>query len=201
MKNANTRARMEYIKAFLMLLEETSFETITVQQIIDQSTYSRSGFYRYFSDKFELAETVVKEEAVSYARILAERMSAFSKENASEYLYQISIAVLNHIWERQTLYRTIIRSKIPGFGLDKFCNLAVDAFRSRSRWSLRENAKDLDMEFYFYCTTHQFIRYICYWERTGFVKSPEEMARQIVSLEKWREPGKVIDNITYTGHY
>lgn len=187
------RSRAEYTRAFLGLLEQKEFDEITVQEIIRKSTYSRAGFYRQFSDKYEFAQSIVKEEASDYARTWAECLLAVPREEPREYLYQVSLTVLRHIDEKKALYRVILLSKIPGASLDVFCNLAIEKFRSLPLPSLRESVKDLDMEFYLYCMTHQFIRYICYWESTGFSKKPQEMAEQIAALYVWLEPGKVLD--------
>lgn len=40
--------------AMIDLMKEHSFEEITVQMILDQSTLSRSTFYRYYKDKYDL---------------------------------------------------------------------------------------------------------------------------------------------------
>lgn len=191
-KTGNSRSRAEYIRAFLSLLEEKEFEAISVQEIIQKSTYSRAGFYRHFSDKYELAETIVREEAVAYASLLAEGMFKLEGKPPARYLYNLSLEVLLHVEAHKSLYRAVLTSRLPGLGLEAFCGYAVEAFRGESILPLRESMEELDMEFYYYCTTHQFIRYICYWERTGFTKEPEEMAKQIAALYEWLEPGKLV---------
>lgn len=187
------RSRAEYMRAFLELLEQKEFEEISVQEIIRKSTYSRAGFYRQFSDKYEFARSIVQEEAENYARTWTKCLPVVPREDPKEYLYQVSLVVLTHIDEKRALYKAILSSKIPGASLDEFCNLAIEKFHSLPFLSLRESAKNLDMEFYFYCMTHQFIRYICYWESTGFSKTPREMAEQIAALYVWLEPGKVLE--------
>lgn len=187
------RSRAEYTRAFLELLEQKGFEEITVQEIIRKSTYSRAGFYRLFSDKYEFAQTIVREEAADYARTWAECMPAVPRKDPQAYLYQVSLIVLEHIDEKKALYRAILQSKIPGASLDVFCDWAIEKFRSLPLLSLRESMKNLDIEFCFYCMTHQFIRYVCYWESTGFSKTPQEMAEQIAALYVWLEPGKVLE--------
>lgn len=50
------RTRNAIIAAFIRLMEQKSFEKITIQEIADETPISRSNFYRYFHDKYEIAE-------------------------------------------------------------------------------------------------------------------------------------------------
>lgn len=52
----NIRTRQAIISAFLKILEKKSFERIVVQDILDETPVSRSTFYSYFHDKYEIAE-------------------------------------------------------------------------------------------------------------------------------------------------
>lgn len=45
---------------FITLLQERNFSAITVQDILDKALVNRKTFYRYYQDKFDLAETVIR---------------------------------------------------------------------------------------------------------------------------------------------
>lgn len=45
---------------FIALLQERNFSAITVQDILDGALINRKTFYRYYKDKFDLAETVIR---------------------------------------------------------------------------------------------------------------------------------------------
>lgn len=45
---------------FIALLEEQGFASITVQDILDRALINRKTFYRYYRDKYDLAETVIR---------------------------------------------------------------------------------------------------------------------------------------------
>ena len=47
-------AKKIFKNAMVELMQEMSFEEITVQKLLDKSTLSRSTFYRYFKDKYDL---------------------------------------------------------------------------------------------------------------------------------------------------
>lgn len=46
---------------FLDLLQERDFSAITVQDILDKALINRKTFYRYYKDKYDLAETVIRD--------------------------------------------------------------------------------------------------------------------------------------------
>lgn len=50
------RTRNAIVEGFIRLLEQKSFENITVQNIADAAPIARSSFYHYFHDKYEIAE-------------------------------------------------------------------------------------------------------------------------------------------------
>lgn len=50
-------------KTFIDLLNEKSFDKITVQEIVSRLEINRNTFYYYFEDKYDLIKQIFKEEA------------------------------------------------------------------------------------------------------------------------------------------
>lgn len=48
------RTKKAIFSAFYLLLQEKSFESITIKNILEEAEISRSTFYRYFNDKYEI---------------------------------------------------------------------------------------------------------------------------------------------------
>ncbi|WP_250227870.1 TetR family transcriptional regulator [Anaeropeptidivorans aminofermentans] len=58
-------------ESFVYLLENKSFKDITVQNIIDTALIKRPTFYKYYKDKYDLAEQLSDEyiqQAKSYLK-------------------------------------------------------------------------------------------------------------------------------------
>lgn len=53
------RTRNLIIDAFLNLIKEKDFDTISVKDITEQATINRATFYRHFPDKYELLEKIL----------------------------------------------------------------------------------------------------------------------------------------------
>ncbi len=59
-----TRTVRDFQNALLVLLENNSFDHLTVDQICKEALLHRSSFYRYFSDKYDLLEQTLKTQIV-----------------------------------------------------------------------------------------------------------------------------------------
>ncbi|MEJ6348546.1 TetR/AcrR family transcriptional regulator [Holzapfeliella sp. He02] len=63
-------------RAFLRVLKTKSFDFVTVSDIVKEANIHRSSFYRYFDDKYQLAECIEK-EIMGYMR--SERLKWMDK--------------------------------------------------------------------------------------------------------------------------
>lgn len=57
-----TRTVRDFQNALLTLLEDNSFEHLTVDQICQEALLHRSSFYRYFRDKYDLLEQTLSSQ-------------------------------------------------------------------------------------------------------------------------------------------
>ena len=184
------RSRAAYIAAFIGLLQDKTFPEITANEIISGSTYSRASFYRHFRDKYDLAEKMITEEAERYVQMIGTQMLLCSEMSSQEeYVFQVALKTFQHVAENTSLYRIILDSRIDGFDLERFCTLAIDFFKKIGQFVPDKSKSAIDTDFYFYCTTHQFIRYVCYWEKNNFVQTPEYMAAQAAEMINLAKPG------------
>ena len=59
-----TRTVRDFQNALMTLLENNSFDHLTVDQICKEALLHRSSFYRYFNDKYDLLEQTLKAQVV-----------------------------------------------------------------------------------------------------------------------------------------
>ncbi|HEY6408424.1 MAG TPA: TetR/AcrR family transcriptional regulator [Ktedonobacteraceae bacterium] len=55
-------------EALIALIEERSFDTITVGEIAERAMVSRAAFYRYYQDKYDLVEKIFEETIATMVR-------------------------------------------------------------------------------------------------------------------------------------
>lgn len=69
-------SKMLIISAFRELMEHEKFDSITTSGIIEKSGVSRATFYKHFKDKYDLLESIVREEIVDACFYEVERSVA-----------------------------------------------------------------------------------------------------------------------------
>ncbi|WP_158453671.1 TetR/AcrR family transcriptional regulator [Paenibacillus beijingensis] len=79
-------------QAFIDLMREKGFSSITIQDITDKADVNRSTFYTHFPDKYALLETTIREK---FQRILESKLSPSAQWNP-ENLRILIQAVLEH---------------------------------------------------------------------------------------------------------
>jgi len=89
------RTRQMFFDALRALLQEKSFEEISVHDLAERSTLNRATFYDHFTDKFALLEAMIDESF--RARIFA-RMEA-SNGTCKEGLRQLILSVCDFLTE------------------------------------------------------------------------------------------------------
>ncbi len=62
------RTRKLLREALIALIEERSFDGITVGEIAERAMVSRTAFYRYYQDKYDLVEQIFEEMVATVVR-------------------------------------------------------------------------------------------------------------------------------------
>lgn len=100
------------IKAsFIQLINEKSFDSLTVQDILDRALINRSTFYKHYTDKYNLAETIAQNFIVEYRalvnfviikrEIFGDLLNVDEKDNVLEKLYASKLTILG-LWKIHT---------------------------------------------------------------------------------------------------
>lgn len=101
------KTRQAIRSAFISLMNEKGFAHITVQDILERALINRKTFYKYYRDKYDLAETLGREFLALFDRITAERFSENGKLTISaiDEIYselKSRKAEVNAIWKIRT---------------------------------------------------------------------------------------------------
>lgn len=75
------------VNAFLDLMETKGLASMTVQDILDAALVNRKTFYRYYTDKYDLAERIGRSFLDEFEKVIDYRFSAdMSSEEATRYI-------------------------------------------------------------------------------------------------------------------
>lgn len=97
------RTRILLREALIALIEERSFEEITIGELTERAMVSRAAFYRNYQDKYDLVEQIF-EEAIS---ALLSAVEDLGQEHPAE----IWVAFFEHIAHYRRLYRALLGRK------------------------------------------------------------------------------------------
>jgi AcrR family transcriptional regulator len=90
-----TRANIK--NTFIELLSEKEFNEITIQNILDKALINRSTFYKYYSDKYELAEQLVHEVLKNAALFINERFNDKKENDLFSTIYKAYV----HLYDQR----------------------------------------------------------------------------------------------------
>lgn len=83
------RTRQLLQQAFMELMMEKSFQSITVQDIAERATVNRVTFYAHFEDKYALLEYTTREMIRQRIRSQLPEKSPFSPENLAHLIHTV----------------------------------------------------------------------------------------------------------------
>lgn len=111
------RTRQLLQAAFLELIPEKNFQSITVQDIAERATVNRATFYAHFEDKYELLEYCIREgflQVVS-ARLPADAaLSALNLERLILALCEFVSPFADHCPPSQHQFYSLVEVQIRG---------------------------------------------------------------------------------------
>jgi AcrR family transcriptional regulator len=103
-KNVRLRRTQKLLRdALVELIEERSFDALTIGELTSRAMVSRAAFYRNYQDKYDLVEQIF-EEAMS---TLLAAVGDLGREHPAE----IWVAFFEHIAEYDRLYRALLGRK------------------------------------------------------------------------------------------
>jgi AcrR family transcriptional regulator len=97
--------------ALIELIEERSFDAITVGELAERAMMSRAAFYRYYQDKYDLVEQIFEETMQTFINDLG-----FPPRNASgdfdmSRVSEFWVKFFEHFAEYERLYRVLLGGK------------------------------------------------------------------------------------------
>lgn len=112
--NIEEKIEEKIIRNFKMLVNEYSFDKVTVTMIAEKTGISRPVFYRYFKDKYELMDYMLYNEVTKELQVLLEHDMV---EEAIKYLF-------THIANESKLYKKLFDT----VGQNNFEKVMIEQF-------------------------------------------------------------------------
>ena len=173
------RTRKLLRDALLELIEECGFDALTVDELAKRAMVSRSAFYRYYQDKYDLAEQIF-EEAMSAL------LDAVGK-TGEEHPPQVWVKFFEHIAHYERFYRALLGRKGSLWFVRKMRARLSDMVKEHGRIPGKPNASvhssySFTDEFVPDLVSTMFVEAITWWLEQGRPYTPQEIATRSALL-------------------
>ena len=158
------RTRHMLSTAFVALMREKGYSTITVNDLIERANIGRSTFYSHYRDKEDLfvheLDRVI--EALSQPLPQEEELPFFP-----------SLGLFRHVGEEYELYKALVWTP----GIDLLIKHLQKSLSSRIEQGLQNSAKDFDIPLPILANSiaGSFLTLLKWWLENKMTYSPEEM--------------------------
>jgi AcrR family transcriptional regulator len=173
------RTRKLLRDALLELIEERGFDALTVEELASRAMVSRSAFYRYYQDKYDLVEQIF-EEAMS---ALLNAVGDLGREHPPE----IWVKFFEHIAQYERLYRALLGRKGSPWFVRKMRASLAGLVKERGHLPHGPDASARPVhtfsdEFVPDLVSTMFVEAITWWLEHGRPYTPKEMATRSALL-------------------
>ena len=158
----STKYVMDKITCSLIeLMRKTPLGNISICAIIENAEVSRNSFYRHFQDKDDILRYYISSETEQW--LAKAGMNYLNVSSPQEYV----VFLLKHLYKYRDIIDLLIR--------DNKMNLLEEEFDRRFNAVLSSVTDPWHIAF----TIGGFYKLFCYWAKTGYEKTPEEIAAYI----------------------
>ena len=178
------RTKNEIKETFISLLEEKSFEKITVRDLTERANINRGTFYLHYLDKYDMLEKLENELFEKVQTIVNESnfTTNFKMANFESERRLFIIRILQCFQEEAAFMKVILsqngdanfKEKIRQVFLYNFQGLLPSTFKA-------EQLKyPVDLLLMYISSAHLGV--LTYWLQNDFQQSPEEIADMLIDI-------------------
>mgnify|MGYP006059781447 FL=1 len=162
--------------AFANLIREKDYYDITIQDLLEEASISRSTFYSHYKTKDELLLSISNHlfEHVFSKTLQEEKTHDFSKDLILDYRHLIE-HIFYHVRDERELFEGILSNKVNALFLVEFRNQLSKFVTSYfANYPMVNSFIPLDLRKSL--AIEEFIVVLQYWVNNNFKENPEEIA-------------------------
>ncbi|MGJ9458062.1 TetR/AcrR family transcriptional regulator [Oceanobacillus sp. CF4.6] len=174
------RTKSNLKRAFILLMNEKTYRSITVTDIVDRADYNRTTFYRHYQDKEELEQELVDD-------MIAELTKAFRFPYKYNRIVKVdalspsNVIIFEHILNNADFYKLWKDSDgIPGFQ-DKIIDTFIELQKNDIIYFPNQQTNMNDDYFITY-RAYGVWGLIVKWIKEDFKTPPHEMANELIKI-------------------
>ncbi|MGN0962532.1 MAG: TetR/AcrR family transcriptional regulator [Clostridia bacterium] len=163
-------------QAFAELLEEKSFEDISVKELCDRAMIRRTTFYKHFSDKYEYLAFYIRQMRDEFYH----EDHPKKEESTGELFLRMASRLVRFLNEKEAMVRRVLSSNMPMTLLDALEEQIEVDITEQLREEVK-NGKELPVsaEFYASFCVGGYIRILRLWLTKKETFSEEEVLESV----------------------
>jgi AcrR family transcriptional regulator len=126
------RTRKLIREALIALIEERSFDAITVGEIAKRAMVSRAAFYRYYHDKYDLVEQIFEEAMHTLMSEIGPAPRHLLGDLGPQHLPEPWVKLFEHFAGYERLYRALLGGKGSSWFVMKMRTSLAEAVSERA---------------------------------------------------------------------
>ncbi|WP_282942310.1 TetR/AcrR family transcriptional regulator [Paenibacillus sp. RC67] len=171
------RTRQAIKNAFVKLIVEKGYDSITILDIANQADYNRGTFYNHFMGKEELLEAIHDEFLQGLADTLLEPYEGLKRVDATK-IFPSAFQLFEHIETRKEEFQALL-SINRGVVLELY-DLLRESMRKDMHIEMEQSDPPVDYEIMLSYRMSATVGVIMYWAETNFKYSAAYMAEQLL---------------------
>lgn len=180
----NRRTKQLIQKSFMEILENKSFDSITIGDISKQAQINRGTFYLHYKDKFDLLDQIEQQLFANIGNHIDDLQSRYSASHTFEKEHEhLATTLFNSI----QIHSPILKILLSNHGRAGFHIKFRDSFSEKVRLNLEKNESfntllKVPREYFLSFITSAFLGLIEQWIQNGLDKTPEEMTALYIDI-------------------
>ncbi|GIP27016.1 TetR family transcriptional regulator [Paenibacillus sp. J23TS9] len=173
------RTRQAIQAAFVELVLEKSYESVTIQEVADKADYNRGTFYKHYVGKEELLNEIREVFLRGIREALLRPYKGMEQVEATQ-IYPSSLKLFEHIEEHKNEFRALL-SVHNSISEDLYSTLRA-SMREDMHMEMEPSDPPLDYELMLSYRLSATVGVIMHWAEMNFKYSANYMADQLLAL-------------------
>ncbi|KKI92888.1 TetR family transcriptional regulator [Bacillus sp. SA1-12] len=169
-------------QAFIELIKEKGYHSVTVKDIVDYAAYNRSTFYIHYTDKLELAEDLLAAMLQGLEASVGQPYVPGHKVYTSK-LKASSFNIVSYIYKNREFFELInYDDTLPGLHT-RFPQTILKIYKEQFIFKTINNIP-VNMDYFKRYTAYGFYGLLQNWIQNGFKETQEEFIHEVINLTK-----------------
>ncbi|MFX3633165.1 MAG: TetR/AcrR family transcriptional regulator [Candidatus Pristimantibacillus sp.] len=179
MDRRSRRTKQAIQSAFVDLILENGYESVTIQEVADRADYNRGTFYKHFLGKEELLNEIKEGFLQGIRNALLEPYVGMEQVEATK-IYPSGLQLFEHIEMRKREFKALL-SVHKGINMDLYSALRLSMVEDM-HMEMEASDPPLDYELMLSYRLSATVGVIMHWANMDFKYSAAYMADQLIAL-------------------